>query len=31
MAVRARRLVEEELDWAVIGARFRDAVAPVLS
>jgi hypothetical protein len=31
MAVRARRLVDEELDWAVIGARFRDAVAGVLA
>lgn len=31
MAVRARRLVDEELDWAVIGARFADAVAGVLA
>jgi glycosyltransferase involved in cell wall biosynthesis len=31
MAVRARRLVEEELDWAVIGPRFRDAVAAALA
>jgi glycosyltransferase involved in cell wall biosynthesis len=31
MAVRARRLVDEELDWAVIGARWRDAVAGVLA
>ncbi|MDB5066600.1 MAG: putative glycosyltransferase, partial [Chloroflexi bacterium] len=31
MAVRARRLVDEELDWAVIGDRFRDAVAGVLA
>jgi glycosyltransferase involved in cell wall biosynthesis len=30
MAARARRLVEEELDWAVIGARFRDAVSAAL-
>jgi glycosyltransferase involved in cell wall biosynthesis len=31
MAVRARRLVDEELDWAVIGDRFRNAVAGVLA
>ena len=31
MAVRARRLVDEELDWAVIGGRFRDAVTGVLA
>jgi hypothetical protein len=31
MAVRARRLVDEELDWEVIGGRFRDAVAGVLA
>jgi glycosyltransferase involved in cell wall biosynthesis len=31
MAVRARRLVDEELDWTVIGARYRDAVAAVLA
>ena len=31
MAVRARRLVDEELDWAVVGARYRDAVCAVLA
>jgi glycosyltransferase involved in cell wall biosynthesis len=31
MAVRARRLVDEELDWTVVGARYRDAVNGILA
>jgi glycosyltransferase involved in cell wall biosynthesis len=31
MAARARRLVEEELDWSVIGGRFRKAVSAALA